>query len=41
MEVGVVGLGKMGLNIACNLKSHHYDVMGYDVSEQVRENGKK
>lgn len=38
MEIAVIGLGKMGLNIACNLKSHNYDVMGFDLSDQVKEN---
>lgn len=38
MEIAVVGLGKMGLNIACNLKSHNYDVMGFDLSDQAKKN---
>lgn len=35
MRIGMIGLGKMGLNIACNLKAHAYDVVGYDVSTQA------
>ncbi|MHC5247321.1 phosphogluconate dehydrogenase (NAD(+)-dependent, decarboxylating) [Enterococcus sp. LJL90] len=35
MEVGVVGLGKMGLNLAYNLKDHGYDVKGMDVSVEA------
>lgn len=27
MKIAIIGLGKMGLNIACNLKNHNYDVM--------------
>lgn len=37
MKVSVIGLGKMGLNIACNLKEHGYEVVGYDVSQPARE----
>ncbi|MDY6779051.1 MAG: NAD(P)-binding domain-containing protein, partial [Halobacteria archaeon] len=33
-EVGVVGLGKMGGNVARNLSSKGYDVVGYDVDEE-------
>lgn len=32
MEIGVIGLGKMGLNLALNLKEHHHKVQGLDVS---------
>ncbi|RCT64472.1 6-phosphogluconate dehydrogenase (decarboxylating), partial [Enterococcus faecium] len=28
MEIGVIGLGKMGLNLALNLKEHHHKVQG-------------
>lgn len=41
MEIAVIGLGKMGLNIACNLKMHNYDVMGFDLSDQAKENAEK
>ncbi|MGI6512599.1 MAG: phosphogluconate dehydrogenase (NAD(+)-dependent, decarboxylating) [Catenisphaera adipataccumulans] len=36
MEIAVIGLGKMGLNIALNLKDHNYQVRGTDVSDQAR-----
>ncbi|WP_283109239.1 phosphogluconate dehydrogenase (NAD(+)-dependent, decarboxylating) [Thomasclavelia spiroformis] len=36
MKVGIIGLGKMGLNIALNLKNNDFDVIGYDVQESVR-----
>lgn len=43
MEIGVIGLGKMGLNLALNLKEHHHKVQGLDVSStavsQARESG--
>ncbi|WP_313466775.1 phosphogluconate dehydrogenase (NAD(+)-dependent, decarboxylating) [Carnobacterium sp.] len=35
MEVGIIGLGKMGLNLAFNLKDHGYDVKGMDVSKEA------
>ena len=41
MEIAVIGLGKMGLNIACNLKDHNYDVMGFDLSDIAKENAEK
>lgn len=42
MEIVVIGLGKMGLNLALNLKEHHHKVQGLDISStavsQAREN---
>ena len=38
MRIAVIGLGKMGLNIAYNLKNHSYDVVGFDLSDQVKQN---
>lgn len=35
MQIGIVGLGKMGMNLACNLKDHGYDVKGMDVSNEA------
>jgi len=35
MKIGVVGLGKMGLNLALNMKTKGYEVIGYDISEDV------
>ena len=32
MQIGLIGLGKMGYNIALNLKNHGHDVVAYDVS---------
>ncbi|QQP69533.1 decarboxylating 6-phosphogluconate dehydrogenase [Carnobacterium sp. CS13] len=37
MKVGMIGLGKMGLNLALNLQENNIDVVGYDVSTQARE----
>ena len=30
MEIGIIGLGKMGLNLALNLTDHGHKVIGYD-----------
>lgn len=37
MKIGVVGLGKMGLNIALNLLDHNEDVVGFDVFDGARQ----
>lgn len=36
MEIGLIGLGKMGMNLAVNLKEHGHVVVGYDVNEIIR-----
>lgn len=41
MKLGIVGLGKMGLNLALNLFEKNMDVAGFDVSEQARSEAKK
>lgn len=37
MKIGVVGLGKMGSNIAHNLLDNHVEVVGYDINGEVRK----
>jgi len=39
MKVGIVGLGKMGYNLALNMKDHNFDVIGYDKSpsEEIKK----
>ncbi len=37
MKVKLIGLGKMGANIALNLKDHNYDITGYDLNEDARK----
>ncbi|MGX7031439.1 phosphogluconate dehydrogenase (NAD(+)-dependent, decarboxylating) [Vagococcus zengguangii] len=37
MEIGIIGFGKMGLNLAYNLKDHGYLVKGTDVNPEARE----
>lgn len=37
MKLKMVGLGKMGLNLALNMKEHGVDVEGFDVSEEARK----
>ncbi|RYL92221.1 phosphogluconate dehydrogenase (NAD(+)-dependent, decarboxylating) [Sporolactobacillus sp. THM19-2] len=35
MEIGLVGLGKMGYNLAQNMADHHFKVKAYDVSDEA------
>ena len=37
MKIGVVGLGKMGSNIAHNLLDNHVEVVGYDINDEIRK----
>ncbi|MBO9573356.1 MAG: hypothetical protein J7497_14285, partial [Chitinophagaceae bacterium] len=37
MQVAIVGLGKMGYNLALNLKRNQFDVVAYDISDEVRQ----
>ncbi|AZV56157.1 phosphogluconate dehydrogenase (NAD(+)-dependent, decarboxylating) [Clostridium sp. AWRP] len=34
MDVGLIGLGKMGYNLALNMKEHGHDVTAYDCNER-------
>jgi 6-phosphogluconate dehydrogenase len=35
MQIGLIGLGKMGYNIALNLRNHDHSVVAYDVSAEL------
>jgi 6-phosphogluconate dehydrogenase len=35
MQIGFVGLGKMGFNMVLNLLRHKHDVVGYDINEAI------
>jgi len=35
MKIGLVGLGKMGYQLALNMRDHNYQVVGYDTSEEI------
>lgn len=37
MKIGLIGLGKMGSNLALNLRDHGEHVIGFDVSEESRK----
>lgn len=37
MKVGLIGLGKMGLNISKNLIDHKHEVVAYDINEKAVE----
>ncbi len=39
MQIGVIGLGKMGLNLALNLADHGHEVVGYDSHTEIEESG--
>lgn len=41
MKVGLIGLGKMGLNLGQNLMDHHHEVVAFDVNPSAVENMKK
>lgn len=35
MQIGLIGLGKMGFNLSLNLHQHQHDVVAFDLSEQT------
>lgn len=35
MQIGLIGLGRMGLNLALNMREHGHEVVGYDRSPDV------
>ncbi|MEH7749066.1 NAD(P)-binding domain-containing protein, partial [Neobacillus drentensis] len=37
MKVGLIGLGKMGLNLGQNLMDHHHEVVAFDVNQSAVE----
>ena len=38
MKIKMIGLGKMGLNLALNMHEHQIEVEGFDVNEETRKN---
>ncbi len=38
MRINLIGLGKMGYNLALNLKDHGHQVFGFDLNEKARLN---
>ena len=36
MRIGFIGLGKLGLPVALAVESKGHDVVGYDISEEVK-----
>ncbi|MDZ5417968.1 phosphogluconate dehydrogenase (NAD(+)-dependent, decarboxylating) [Lacticaseibacillus rhamnosus] len=36
MQVGMVGLGKMGMNLVANLRDHDIEVVAFDLNDQAR-----
>ncbi|RAS82536.1 phosphogluconate dehydrogenase (NAD(+)-dependent, decarboxylating) [Priestia endophytica] len=41
MEIGIVGLGKMGFNLALNLLDHKHEVVAFDVAKESVQNIEK
>ena len=41
MQVGLIGLGKMGLNLGKNLLDHNHQVVAYDLNPNAVEEMKK
>ncbi|TDL75379.1 decarboxylating 6-phosphogluconate dehydrogenase [Rhodococcus qingshengii] len=41
MKVGLIGLGKMGLNLGQNLLDHHHEIVAFDVNPSAVEEMKK
>lgn len=41
MKIKMIGLGKMGLNLALNMKEHGVEVEGFDVNEDARMKAKE
>ena len=37
MQVGLIGLGKMGFNLGQNLLDHHHSVVAYDLNPTAVE----
>lgn len=37
MEIGLVGLGKMGINLAQNMLRHQHKVVGFDLNNALVE----
>lgn len=41
MKIGLVGLGRMGFNLALNLQDHGHEVLAYDISKESLKKIKK
>ena len=41
MQVGLIGLGKMGFNLGLNLMRHHHTVKAFDINTEAVENFKQ
>lgn len=41
MKIGLIGLGKMGLNLAENMLDNNIEVLAFDVFDKARENAEK
>lgn len=41
MEIGLIGLGKMGFNLALNMQEHEHDVVAFDKNQEARSSIKE
>ncbi len=41
MQIGIIGLGKMGFNLALNFKRNGYEVVANDVNQKIVAEGIK
>ena len=41
MKIYLVGLGKMGYNLALNMKDHKHEVVGFDTNQEILSRAKK
>ena len=37
MHIGMVGLGKMGMNLVANMRDHDIEVTAFDLNDKARE----
>ncbi len=37
MQVGMIGLGKMGMNLVKNMRDHDIEVVAFDLNEAARQ----
>ncbi|MHB1394795.1 MAG: phosphogluconate dehydrogenase (NAD(+)-dependent, decarboxylating) [Clostridia bacterium] len=41
MQIGLIGLGKMGLNLALNILDHGHELVSFDISDKALQNAKE
>ena len=41
MQIALIGLGKMGLNLALNMQKHKHEVFAFDLNQQILSSAKE